>query len=101
MNVLRFQMFDQHVWALVDERDDVAQCGALPELHDGPNNSDEESDEERAVREEVARQLCQECPARRFCLDYAVRVRPERGIWGGFTTDEIDTLYPFELGEVA
>ena len=101
MNVLRSQMFNLDIWDLIEDLNHVGQCSALPELHDGPDNPDSESDEERAAREEVARQLCKECPVRLFCLDYAVRVRPERGIWGGFTADEIDALFPLTLGEVA
>lgn len=40
------------------------------------------------MQEEVARQVCAECPVRRECLSAATE-RPERyGIWGGLTESE-------------
>jgi WhiB family redox-sensing transcriptional regulator len=38
---------------------------------------------EKDRRESVARALCQRCPVREACLDYAITVREPHGIWGG------------------
>jgi WhiB family transcriptional regulator, redox-sensing transcriptional regulator len=43
---------------------------------------------ERETREEKAKQVCQGCPVRTACLDYAVS-RPEKhGLYGGLNEDE-------------
>ncbi|WP_158578633.1 WhiB family transcriptional regulator [Spongiactinospora rosea] len=63
------------------------ECWVDPELHTGPCRA--ESPEERAAREDVARDLCGSCPARRLCADYARRACPDSGVWAGMTPDEI------------
>lgn len=35
-----------------------------------------------------AKAICRQCPARRECLDYALREKITCGIWGGFTGRE-------------
>ena len=35
-----------------------------------------------------ARQVCDECPVRVECLDYALETNQDSGIWGGTTEDE-------------
>lgn len=35
-----------------------------------------------------ARRICDQCPARAACLDYAVENRLEHGIWGGTSERE-------------
>jgi WhiB family redox-sensing transcriptional regulator len=56
-----------------------------PLLFFGP---DGERQPERDVREEKAKQVCAGCPARTYCLDYAVS-RPEKyGVYGGLNEDE-------------
>ncbi|HEY0717283.1 MAG TPA: WhiB family transcriptional regulator [Streptosporangiaceae bacterium] len=35
-----------------------------------------------------ARRICQSCPVRAACLDYALATHQSDGIWGGLTTDE-------------
>ena len=37
---------------------------------------------------EQAKQVCQSCPARTPCLDFALRVGLAFGIWGGTTGEE-------------
>jgi hypothetical protein len=69
---------------------DGAACRFDPELHDGPDRV--ESAGERAARVQVAREVCVACPVLEECLDYVVRVRPERGVWGGFTAAEHDAV---------
>ncbi|MUN35484.1 WhiB family transcriptional regulator [Actinomadura litoris] len=79
-----------------------AQCRFDPELHTGPDG--EETSDERAARELVAREVCESCPLRGACLELAMRIRPEYGVWAGFTATELATLSDlsnFDLGEVA
>ncbi|WP_289007941.1 WhiB family transcriptional regulator [uncultured Thermomonospora sp.] len=81
---------------------DGAECQYDPELHTGPDAFTDESDEDRAVREEVAMQVCASCPVRLECFEYALRIEPEHGIWAGFTAAEITELADARaLGEVA
>ena len=47
----------------------------------------------RASREDhweiaFAKGICQDCPIRNLCLEYALTADEEFGIWGGFTTSE-------------
>lgn len=72
---------------------DAAGCRFDPELHDGPDRI--ESAAERAAREQVARDVCAACPVRAECLDYAVRVRPVRGVWAGFTPAQLPGFVQF------
>jgi WhiB family redox-sensing transcriptional regulator len=72
---------------------DGAECLFDPELHDGPDPlATIEHPDSRAAREEVAREVCGSCPVAAKCLTYALRTRPARGIWAGFSADEIRQL---------
>ncbi|MFE3455534.1 WhiB family transcriptional regulator [Nonomuraea sp. NPDC059194] len=66
----------------------LPECVYDPELHTGPIDTIE-SAEQRAAREEVARDVCASCPARQLCELYALRVRPTSGIWAGRATAEL------------
>lgn len=68
----------------------AGECLADPELHRGPAGV--ESADERAARIDVAREVCQSCPVAAECLTYALRTRPERGVWAGFTAEQIHQL---------
>lgn len=73
--------------SLEDLRDDCladAACLYDPELHDGPAGEIESADA-RAVREEVAAQVCAGCPALDACAVYTVRAAPQSGVWAGLT----------------
>ena len=84
--------------ALIDD----AECRYDPELHTGPDAFTDESEEDRAAREDVAMQVCASCPPRLECFEYALRIEPEHGIWAGFTATEIAMLADARaLGEVA
>jgi WhiB family transcriptional regulator, redox-sensing transcriptional regulator len=75
---------------LRDECLNGAECLVDPELHDGPDPlTTIEHPDARAAREDVAREVCRTCPVRGACLTYAIRVRPDRGVWAGYTTAEI------------
>ncbi|MFG1856002.1 WhiB family transcriptional regulator [Actinomadura geliboluensis] len=67
-----------------------AQCRFDPELHTGPDA--EETPDERAARELVAAEVCQSCPLRGACFELAMRIRPEFGVWAGFTVAELAIL---------
>ncbi|MFF5264649.1 WhiB family transcriptional regulator [Actinomadura viridis] len=94
-------LFPIEALAAVDLRGEPvagAQCRFDPDLHTGPGD---ESPEEQAVRESVAAEVCQSCPLRGACLDLAVRILPEYGVWAGFTATELAELADLNLNEVA
>lgn len=43
-------------------------------------------------REQRAKAICAECTVRPDCLNYAVRIREQHGIWGGLTEKERRSL---------
>ena len=43
---------------------------------------------EKRQREARAKQICQECSVQMDCLDYALSIREQHGIWGGSTENE-------------
>ena len=47
-----------------------------------------ERKEERLEREQRAKMICAQCPVRKPCLDYALRIREPHGIWGGLNEVE-------------
>ncbi|MGW3351732.1 WhiB family transcriptional regulator [Nonomuraea rubra] len=71
---------------------DEAACGFDPELHTGPDLFTEEPASDRAAREQVAREVCADCPVWASCLFYALDARPETGVWAGLTAEEITAL---------
>ncbi|MDL4777594.1 WhiB family transcriptional regulator [Actinomadura xylanilytica] len=75
---------------LRDECLEDAECLFDPELHNGPDPAaGDEHPDVRTAREDIAKDICATCPAQVACLEYAIRVRPVRGIWAGLTADEI------------
>ncbi|MFJ5263282.1 WhiB family transcriptional regulator [Streptomyces sp. NPDC088387] len=40
------------------------------------------------IQTEEAKAVCARCPVRQQCLDWAVKVHPVDGIWGGTTESE-------------
>jgi WhiB family transcriptional regulator, redox-sensing transcriptional regulator len=38
---------------------------------------------------EVARQVCMSCPVIKECLDVAVKIRAEVGVWGGLMPEQV------------
>lgn len=76
------------------------QCRFDPDLHTGPDA--EESPEERAARELVAAEVCESCPLRAECLEAAVQLRPEYGVWAGFTSVQLAGLFAaYDMTEAA
>ena len=47
-----------------------------------------ERKDERAEREDRAKQICAACGVRKPCLDYALQIREPHGIWGGLNESE-------------
>jgi WhiB family redox-sensing transcriptional regulator len=43
---------------------------------------------EKRIREQRAKEICWACPVRQPCLDYALSIREQHGIWGGLTETE-------------
>ncbi|HEY1914695.1 MAG TPA: WhiB family transcriptional regulator [Streptosporangiaceae bacterium] len=74
---------------LADDCLNGAECLYDPYLHEGPDDPAGESPAERATREHVAADVCAGCPVRKPCLQYALRARPERGVWAGLTAFEV------------
>jgi WhiB family redox-sensing transcriptional regulator len=44
--------------------------------------------EEKRRREARAKEICQTCPVREPCREYALEIREQHGIWGGMTESE-------------
>ena len=49
---------------------------------------DGESELERQSREAEAKSVCQICPVREPCLEFAMDTNQRYGIWGGYTDKE-------------
>ena len=63
---------------------DLAECkGMDPTLFFGPEHA--ETVKEKRDREDAAKAVCNRCPVRAECLEYALDAREAYGIWGGMT----------------
>jgi WhiB family transcriptional regulator, redox-sensing transcriptional regulator len=47
-----------------------------------------ERKEERLERERRAKLICEQCSVQAECLDYALEIREQHGIWGGLSETE-------------
>lgn len=52
-----------------------------------------ERKDEKAEREQRAKEICQSCSVRKECLSYALRIREPHGIWGGLNEVERRALF--------
>lgn len=43
---------------------------------------------EKRMREARAKEICMSCVVQNSCLDYALSIREQHGIWGGKTENE-------------
>ena len=50
------------------------------------------SQEDDYVLPRVAKKFCGECPVRQQCLEYALKVNEQYGVWGGLTSKERQAL---------
>ena len=57
-----------------------------------------ERKDEREAREQRAKAICGECPVRQPCLDYALDIREQHGIWGGLNEVERKQLLAQRVG---
>ncbi|MFF4240459.1 WhiB family transcriptional regulator [Actinomadura geliboluensis] len=77
---------------LVTELGERGECRHDPDLHMGPDAFESEPIVERLARQDVAREVCEDCPVWALCLDYALRVRPAFGVWAGYLPRELAAL---------
>ncbi|MFF8264642.1 WhiB family transcriptional regulator [Streptomyces virginiae] len=47
-----------------------------------------ERGEDRAARDQAAKEICARCPVRAECLRHALNTGEAYGVWGGLTTEE-------------
>jgi len=50
------------------------------------------SNEDEHTMPRVAKKFCEECPVRQQCLEYALKVNEQYGVWGGLTAKERQAL---------
>lgn len=69
-------------------------CTDQPELFFGPDSFEDEPAAKHAERVTAARNICASCPVRLACLAYALKTRPETGVWAGHDAEagELDYL---------
>lgn len=68
-------------------------CVARPEMFFSPDSSEDEPAAGHAARVAVAREICASCPVRLACLGFALRTRPEAGVWAGLDADAGELAY--------
>lgn len=70
---------------------DKASCkGMDPIIFFGPEFA--ETVKEKRDREDQAKGVCDTCPVKKDCLEYALEAREAYGIWGGLTEVERKAL---------
>lgn len=52
-----------------------------------------ERKEEKLERERRAKAICQMCSVKSSCLDYAIAIREQHGIWGGLNESERKVMF--------
>lgn len=57
-----------------------------------------ERKDEKAEREDRAKDICQACSVRRDCLEFALSIREPHGIWGGLNESERKAVLADRLG---
>lgn len=57
-----------------------------------------ERKDEKEARENRAKAICQSCPVRKPCLEYALGIREPHGIWGGLNETERKQLLARRAG---
>jgi hypothetical protein len=62
---------------------------ALTDLFAPADVFEDEPDSARRAREKRAKTVCLSCPARAECLDYALALCPEEGVWAGLTVAQL------------
>ena len=49
---------------------------------------DNERGQEKDLREKTAKAICDTCPVINECLEFALQIKEDYGIWGGTTPEE-------------
>jgi WhiB family redox-sensing transcriptional regulator len=78
-----------------DWRDRAACRDTVTSPHDDPFFEPDERHETpltAAQREAAALELCEDCPVRAECLEYAVATRQRFGVWGGRPQAQLQAL---------
>lgn len=52
-----------------------------------------ERKDEKLEREQRAKAICATCSVRSDCLDYALQIREQHGIWGGLNESERKAIF--------
>jgi hypothetical protein len=68
-------------------------CTGQPGLFFPRDAFEDEPPADHAARVAAARQVCAACPVRPACLAYALKTRPETGVWGGHDADAGELAY--------
>ncbi len=75
----------------VDDWQIRAACrGPQSEIFFPPDGFERKAD--KLQREAAAKAICRTCPVKRPCLDYAVAMKDQNGIWGGLNEAERKSL---------
>ena len=80
-------IFDAEMWGWQSE---AACADSDLSLFFAPNYF--EKKRRKLSREAEAKKFCDECPVRSACLNYAIRLNEEHGIWGGLNEAERRSL---------
>jgi WhiB family transcriptional regulator, redox-sensing transcriptional regulator len=83
-------MSDDPYADLVRAIDDVGTtpCRDRPELFFPEDVDRRESMAQRMLYSKMAKELCQSCPIRLVCLEYALAANEDYGIWGGLSAKQ-------------
>ncbi len=83
--------------AFTDQWQERAACRGPQAVAFFPPSHLERKDE-REAREQRAKAICDSCPVRGPCLDYALGIREPHGIWGGLNELERKRLMAARAG---
>ncbi|MCX4767950.1 WhiB family transcriptional regulator [Streptomyces sp. NBC_01275] len=64
----------------------LAECRNEPDLFFPADETPESSQASQAVR------ICRRCPVAAACLNWALKINQQSGIWGGHTTEERNAM---------
>lgn len=70
---------------------DLARCAVIEADPDMFFMDDKDEPNYNAVKTEIARSICNECPIQKQCLEFAIKEEME-GVWGGTTTKERNAI---------
>jgi WhiB family redox-sensing transcriptional regulator len=74
-----------HAQAELEDRGETLACRKEPDLF---FPEDYYAQKAKLLSERLARMLCEECPIKDLCRDYAILAQEDYGIWGGTNARE-------------